>query len=79
MTAIIVDVGMVAEAEARAGTQFSVALGRDGEVTHLGCNWADCPKAALEALAQIEGVTVGEDFWALCGLMGIGRIEPATI
>lgn len=75
MTAIIVELRVLSEAEAIAGPEFSVPLGRVGVATHAGCNWVGCPAEIVMALESLDGVSVGTDFWGLCEALEIARIE----
>ncbi|MFD2173331.1 hypothetical protein [Rhodobacter lacus] len=74
MTAIIVRLGALAQAEAVAGAQWSVPLGSGGIVTHMGCNWVGCPGEITSALEQVDGVRTGEDFFGLCEDLGVAPI-----
>lgn len=78
MTAIIVTLEALSEAESLAGAQWGIALSPTGAApaTHRGCNWVGCPQALRTALAALEGVSLGEDWTALCADAGLARIAP---
>lgn len=81
MTAIIVTTQALAEAETVAGAQWSVPLSATGAdpATHMGCNWAAAPQDILDALAPIEGVSMGDNFWDLCATLGLSRIMAEDV
>lgn len=81
MTAFIVKTETLAAAQAAAGDQFTVPLSADGQepATHIGCNWVGCPAEIETTLAQIEGVSMGIDFWALCADLGLSLISSGEV
>ena len=81
MTAIIVTQAALPAAEAVAGMQWSVPLSASGgePATHMGCNWVNAPQGVLDALAQIDGVSMGEDFLALCASLGLSLIVSGEV
>ncbi|MDD8022672.1 MAG: hypothetical protein PHX82_06140 [Paracoccaceae bacterium] len=73
MTAIIVTTQALTAAEAVAGAQWTVRLSPMGAepATHIGCNWVAAPPDILDALARIEGGSIGSEFTALCAELGL--------
>ena len=77
MTAIIATQASLLAAEAVAGAQWTVPLSATGAepATHMGCNWVNAPQDILDALTPIEGVSIGDNFWALCATLGVQIIN----
>ncbi len=81
MTAIIATQAALPAAEAVAGQAWSVPLSAMGAepATHMGCNWVNAPHDILDDLAPIDGVSMGDNFWDLCAMLGLSRIMSGEV
>lgn len=79
MTAFIVQIAFLAEAESIAGgPEFSIPLGSGPEATHMGCNWVGCPDPIEAALSGVESMQIGRNFLSLCADLGLDQLLDET-
>lgn len=77
MTAYIATQSAIDNLNENLADQFTVRLSSDGAEpqTHWGMNWRDIPDEAAQALAVVEDITSGADFWALAESMTLKPVE----
>jgi hypothetical protein len=78
MTAYIATQAAIATLDDDLAAQFTVRMSDGGSEpeTHIGMNWRGVPRDVHDALAATDGVTHGDDFWALAESMGLQSVEP---